>query len=146
MQLNEPEKQILNDYEHSVTNKIAKYGDRPDFPKLENYGFSRQDLDGYLFDKQAILDMEGSKRTQWTVGGILTVVPVLVLSAFPDNSVLYAHGKMVASVVALASGLLFYLLFVKSVARMIIHYRLGKLKDTQKEAYIKAVLFYEPAD
>ena len=64
MNIREPEKQYFDDFEHKVTGKIEKYGDEPDFPKLENYGIDRQDLDGYLFDKQAILDMGGSKRSQ----------------------------------------------------------------------------------
>lgn len=48
MELKEPEKQILDDFEHKVTGKIDKYGDEPDFPKLENYGITRMDLDNYL--------------------------------------------------------------------------------------------------
>ena len=48
MNLREPEKQILDDFEHKVTNKMQKYGDEPDFPKLdhiifvlENFKYSR---------------------------------------------------------------------------------------------------------
>ena len=63
-----------------MTSKIEKYGANADFPKFENYGITRMDLDDYLFDKQAILDMGGSKRTQLTVGGFITVIPVLILS------------------------------------------------------------------
>ena len=77
MKLREPEKQILDDFEHKVTGKIAKYGNEPDFPKFENYGITRMELDDYLFDKQAILDMGGSKRSQLTIGGFITVLPVL---------------------------------------------------------------------
>ena len=76
MKLREPEKQILDDFEHKVTGKIAKYGNEPDFPKFENYGITRMELDDYLFDKQAILDMGGSKRSQLTIGGFLPVLPV----------------------------------------------------------------------
>ena len=45
MKLREPEKQILDDFEHKVTGKIAKYGNEPDFPKFENYGITRMELD-----------------------------------------------------------------------------------------------------
>lgn len=48
MKLREPEKQILDDFEHKVTGKIAKYGNEPDFPKFENYGITRMELDDYL--------------------------------------------------------------------------------------------------
>ena len=142
MNLKEPEKQILDDFEHKVTNRIEKYGDQPDFPKLENYGITRMELDDYLFDKQAILDMGGSKRTQLTVGGFVTVIPVLVLSCFPDKSPIYENGKALTTVVAILIGLLLAC-FLKALLQMLILYRVNK-KQTQMETYIKAVLFYTP--
>lgn len=142
MNIKEPEKQILDDFEHRVTRRISMYGERSDFPQMANYGLDRQQLDDYLFDKQAILDSEGSERSQLTVGGIITVLPVIVLSALPDSSVVYAHGKMWATVGAIVLGLL-VALFVKSIMRMIVYYRLSKHKNPKIETYIKAVLFYE---
>ena len=142
MELKEPEKQILDDFEHKVTGKIDKYGDEPDFPKLENYGITRMDLDDYLFDKQAILDMGGSKRTQLTVGGFITVIPVLILSCFPDKSPIYENGKALTTVIAIIIGLLLAC-FAKSLLQMIILIRVNKHKEAKMETYIKAVLFYE---
>ena len=83
MKLREPEKQILDDFEHKVTGKIAKYGNEPDFPKFEDYGITRMELDDYLFDKQSILDMGGSKRSQLTIGGFITVLPRTGAVLFP---------------------------------------------------------------
>lgn len=143
MELKEPEKQILDDFEHKVTGKIDKYGDEPDFPKLENYGITRMDLDDYLFDKQAILDMGGSKRTQLTVGGFITVIPVLILSCFPDKSPIYENGKALTTVIAIIIGLLLAC-FAKSLLQTIILFRVNKHKEAKMETYIKAVLFYEP--
>lgn len=143
MELKEPEKQILDDFEHKVTGKIDKYGDEPDFPKLENYRITRMDLDDYLFDKQAILDMGGSKRTQLTVGGFITVIPVLILSCFPDKSPIYENGKALTTVIAIIIGLLLAC-FAKSLLQMIILFRVNKHKEAKMETYIKAVLFYEP--
>lgn len=145
MNIREPEKQFFDDFEHKVTGKISKYEDQPDFPKLSDYGIERMELDDYLFDKQAIMDMGGSKRNQLTVGGFITVLPVLVLSAFPDHSPVYDHGKMWATVIALLIGLLIAL-FVKALLKMIISLRLNKHKIPKFESYIKAVLFYEKAD
>ena len=142
MNLREPEKQILDDFEHKVTNKMQKYGDEPDFPKLENYGLTRMELDDYLFDKQAILDMGGSKRTQLTVGGFITVIPVLILSCFPDKSPIYENGKMLTTVIAVIIGLLLAC-FVKALLQMIIAYRVNHHKEPKMETFIKAVLFYE---
>ena len=142
MNLREPEKQILDDFEHKVTNKMQKYGDEPDFPKLENYGLTRMELDDYLFDKQAILDMGGSKRTQLTVGGFITVIPVLILSCFPDKSPIYENGKAMTTIIAIIIGLLLAC-FCKALLQMVILYRVNKHKETNMETFIKAVLFYE---
>ena len=144
MNIREPEKQYIDDFEHKVTSKIERYGDEPDFPQLENYGITRLELDDYLFDKQAILDMGGSKRSQLTIGGIITVIPILILSAFPDKSPIYAHGKMLTTVIAIIIGLLIACFF-KALLQMIILYRVNKHKETKMETYIKAVLFYEKA-
>lgn len=142
MNLREPEKQILDDFEHKVTNKMQKYGDEPDFPKLENYGLTRMELDDYLFDKQAILDMGGSKRTQLTVGGFITVIPVLILSCFPDKSPIYENGKAMTTIIAIIIGLLLAC-FCKALLQMVILYRVNKHKETKMETFIKVVLFYE---
>lgn len=142
MNLREPEKQILDDFEHKVTNKMQKYGDEPDFPKLENYGLTRMELDDYLFDKQAILDMGGSKRTQLTVGGFITVIPVLILSCFPDKSPIYENGKAMTTIIAIIIGLLLAC-FCKALLQMVILYCVNKHKETKMETFIKAVLFYE---
>lgn len=142
MNIREPEKQFINDFEHKVKGKISMYGDRVNFPKLSDYGIERLEFEDYLFDKQAILDMGGSERSQLTVGGFITVLPVLVLSAFPDSASVYAHGKMWATVIALVLGLL-VALFLKAVLKMIIAYRLQKNKNIKIETYIKAVLRYD---
>lgn len=142
MKLREPEKQILDDFEHKVAGKIAKYGNESDFPKFENYGITRMELDDYLFDKQAILDMGGSKRSQLTIGGFITVLPVLVLSCFPDKSPIYDNGKMLTTVIAVIIGLLLAC-FVKALLQMIIAYRVNHHKEPKMETFIKAVLFYE---
>lgn len=142
MNLREPEKQILDDFEHKVTNKMQKYGDEPDFPKLENYGLTRMELDDYLFDKQAILDMGGSKRTQLTVGGFITVIPVLILSCFPDKSPIYENGKAMTTIIAIIIGLLLAC-FCKALLQMVILYRVNKYKETKMETFIKTVLFHE---
>ncbi len=142
MNIKEPEKQFIDDYEHKITNKIALFGDEPGFPKISDYGIEQQDFDGYLFDKQAIMDLGGSQRSQLTIGGFITVLPVLVLSCFPDKNPIYANGKMLTTVIALVIGLLLSC-FVKALLQMIIFYRLSRIKNIQMETYIKAVLFYE---
>lgn len=142
MKLNELEVQVLDDFSHQVTGKIDKYGDRDDFPKMGSYQIERQELDGYLFDKQAVLDMEGSKRSQYTLFGILVVIPILILSAFPEKVWPWGYYTVL---VAIGSGLLLGL-FIKGLMRMIINFRVRKMADRHFDAYINAVLSYEPKD
>lgn len=141
MSLREPEKQFFDDYEHKITGKMEKYAGQPGFPQLADYGIERMDFDGYLFDKQAIMDMGGSQRSKLTVGGIITVLPVLVLSAFPDES--YIFGTMWTTLLAIGIGLMLAMC-VFAVLKAVIYYRLAKMKDNKMESFIKAVLFYEP--
>lgn len=141
MNLKDPDKEFFDDFEHKVTGKIKMYGDRPNFPQLENYGIEKMELDDYLFDKQAILDMGGTPRHKMTVGGIITLIPVIILSAFPDSA--YIYGKMWTTVLAIAIGLMLTLCLY-AVLKAIIQMRLSKHKDPKFETYIKAVLFYEP--
>ena len=141
MNLKDPDKEFFDDFEHKVTGKIKMYADRPNFPQLENYGIEKMELDDYLFDKQAILDMGGTPRHKMTVGGIITLIPVIILSAFPDSA--YIYGKMWTTVLAIAIGLMLTLCLY-AVLKAIIQMRLSKHKDPKFEIYIKAVLFYEP--
>ena len=129
MNLKDPEKEFFDDFEHKVTDKIKKYGDRSNFPKLEDYGIERMELEDYLFDKQAIMDMGGTPRHKMTVGGIITLIPIIILSAMPDSA--YVYGMT----------LCFY-----AVLKAIIQMRLSKHKDPKFETYIKAVLFYQPTE
>ena len=141
MNIIEPEKQILNDFAHKVTNTIKLYGNYPDFPKMEDYGIEGMGLDDYLFDKQAILDMGGSSRNKLTVGGIITLLPVIVLSAFPYSD--YIFGMMGTTVLAIAVCLMLALCLY-AVLKAIIRFRLARHADLKFETYIKAVLFYQP--
>ncbi len=142
MKLNELEIQILDDFTHHVTDKIDKYGDCDDFPKMSSYQIERRELDSYLFDKQAILDMEGSKRTQYTIFGILVVIPILILSAFPENVWPWGNYTVLA---AIGLGVLLGLFF-KGLMRLIINFRIHKMADRHYDAYINAVLSYEPKE
>ena len=143
MNLKDPEKEFFDDYEHKVKRKIGKYGDRLDFPKLEDYGIEKMELEDYLFDKQAILDMGGSPRSKMTVGSIVTLIPIIILSAMPDSS--YIYGKTWTSVLAIAIGLMLTLCLF-AVQKAVIKIRLSKQKDLKMESYLKAVLFYSPQE
>ena len=76
---------VLDDFQHTVENKIRNHMDEAGFPQMPA-GVDAESLSDYLFDYQAALDSEGTERSRYTVAGILLCLPILVMSAFPDSS------------------------------------------------------------
>jgi len=126
------------DYEHKITNKILSNTENPQFPAFEDYHLTRERLDGYLFDKQAILDSEGSKKSQYTVMGILIVLPIIVLSAFPESSLPWGTWSLF---VGIAIGVVLAII-TKMLMKLVIKARLQRIRDDDVERYIEAVLNY----
>ncbi|MBQ6652066.1 MAG: hypothetical protein IJM81_01535 [Prevotella sp.] len=130
--------ELLNDYEHSVTNKIAKFASLPDFPRMDDYGITRADLDDYLFDKQAILDSEGSEKSRYVTTGILIILPIIVIAAFPPEKL---PGRELFVFVGIAIGLALSAI-VYFARKAIVRIKLRKLYQPDLEHYIEAVLNY----
>ncbi|GAA6528908.1 MAG: hypothetical protein LKH27_06785 [Prevotella sp.] len=134
------DKQDLDDFEHRVTKRIKDFSADDRFPQMENYKVTRRMLDDYLFDKQAVLDSKGSERTQLTVAGTLIVLPIIVLSAIPEQSYPFGHWTFL---VFLAIGVLLALT-VRAVIRLLIRIRLRRLSNPVIDRFINDVLNYEP--
>ena len=118
---------ILNDYEHLITRAIERWGEEDDFPVLE--GSERKALDDYLFEYQRILDSEGSQKAQLTKYGIIAILPVIVLSAFPESMLPWGKYSLIAGVVA---GVVLALL-VKGLVMLLVRARLSRLKRANPE-------------
>lgn len=134
---------ILDDFEHRVNQAIEHHQDEQDFPRMEAYNVTRKELDEYLFDYQAILDSEGSQRSQQTKYGIIAVIPVIVISAFPLKSLPWDSetlsllaGVALGLVIALAIKGIRVLMKNKSIERQ-------KAEHPDVVAYINAVLSFE---
>ena len=118
---------ILNDYEHLITRAIERWGEEEDFPVLE--GLERKALDDYLFEYQRILDSEGSQKAQLTKYGIIAILPVIVLSAFPENMLPWGKYSLITGV---AIGLVLALL-IKGFVMLLVRVRLNRLKRANPE-------------
>jgi|LAHS01.1.fsa_nt_gb hypothetical protein len=131
---------LLNDYEHRVNRIIEKYGAQPDFPK------SSDDVDAtlgdYLFSYQAQLDSEGSARTQQTVYGIIALVPIIIISAFPVEMLPW-ESNMQSLLVGLGIGIAIALL-IKAIRVGLRQMGLRRLRREypQAAAYADEVLAY----
>lgn len=131
---------ILDDFEHRIGQLIDHHGDEADFPKMEGTGLTRQDVDDFLFDYQAILDMHGTQKTQLTVYGIIALLPVLAVSAFPDSMLPYPKWALFWS---LALGIVIALL-IRTVVEMVRQYRLRRMRVEYPDvwAYVDRVREY----
>ena len=129
----------LMDFEQRVSSKIRVESGFPGFPQPEQYNLTKTEIDDYLLDKQAILDSAGSQRTQYTIMGVMIVLPVVVFSAFPQKDM---PGGNWAIFVALAIGLCLAGL-VKLLTKMRISHRLKKMADERIDRYIEDVLNFK---
>lgn len=127
------------DFQQRVSRKIQLNKTYSDFPKAEDYGITESELSDYLFDKQAILDSEGSPRSQYTVAGILIVLPVIVISAFSEKDLPWGRWSLFVGLgigLALAGC-------VKYLIKLLIRIRLKRMINTKIDDYIHAVLNYQ---
>lgn len=138
--MKQPEKSLLDDFQHSVDNRIDAYGYKPDFPKMADYGVDRRALDDYLFEKQAVLDSTGTEKTRYVILGICVILPILVLDAIPEDARPWGDWTIVAAV---GVGVLIAF-FIYSLMKMVVGIRLRRMADAKMEAYIHAVLNYQP--
>ncbi len=114
---------ILDDYEHLVTNAIKRWGTEPDFPAMD--GVESEDLEDYLFEYQRTLDSEGSQKAQLTKYGIVAIIPIIILSAFPESMLPWGKYTLVIGVaigVALA-------LCLKGLSVLLVKSRLRRLRN-----------------
>lgn len=130
--------EMVNDYLYLVENTISQYQDDPDFPKMKNYHITQSLLNDYLFDKQAILDSAGSIKTQYTIAGILIILPVLVFSAFSEKQLPWGNWSII---IAVFIGLLLFVIY-KILLKVFIAYKLKKIHNDAIETYIESVLNY----
>lgn len=129
---------ILDDYEHRITNTIDAHEHEESFPRMEDYSITKKELTDYLYDKQLILDSEGSEKSQYTLYGTLAIVPVLCLAVYPINKL---PGGYLSVIAALAAGLVLSAT-VKLCRRLLMRHRLKKLAIDNIERYLSEVEKY----
>lgn len=120
---------ILNDYEHLIIRGIDRHADAEGFPALEGHNVERKELEDYLYEYQRILDSPGSQKAQLTKYGIVAVIPVLVLSAFPESMLPWGKWSLFAGI---AIGVVLALL-LKGASLLSVRHRLARLRSENKE-------------
>lgn len=126
-----------NDFQHRVEQRLEQHGSEADFPQLADYDLTREQLGGYLFDRQAILDSGGSPRMRYTICGFLVLLPIIILSGVPEQLRPWGEWSLLF---AIAVGLVlfaFYLCVVK--VRALVRRRQLDTEEPHCAAYVKAV-------
>ena len=132
---------VLDDFQRTVENKIRNYKDEEGFPQLPA-NLSEEDLSNYLFDYQAALDSEGAERTRYTIAGFLMCLPILILSAFPDDSLPFKGALNVLA--AIGVGLILFLLYRLLMGLMVrSKIRRANLDYPEAKAYVDRVMAFE---
>ncbi len=132
----------LDDFQHQVERRIEKYKDCDDFPRLEQYKTTQEELDNYLFDYQAILDSDGTERSRYTTAGLIIIIPVVILAfMYPVNDMPLGQWTLL---VAILAGLVLWLL-VRAVQKLLMKSRIQRLNRQQPSVcdYVRAVMKYE---
>lgn len=122
------------DFEHMVTEKIDKFAGFDGFPKMEDYGITKDDVDDYLFEKQAILDDEANLTKKYTICGTLIVLPVIAISAFSEG--------VKALLIGVGAGLLLCLLYV-ALKRLFDIAKLKKVALPGVEHFVRDILAFK---
>lgn len=128
----------LNDFQHKIERLIKHHKDDVDFLLLEDFKITGDELDDYLFERQSILDSRGTERSRYTVAGILIVLPILVVSCFPEYELPWGKWSVL---VAVAMGVVLFLLYL-GIKTAIIKARLARLNRRRPDAnrYVEALL------
>lgn len=131
---------ILNDYEHLILRGLERHVNDAGFPSMESHGVERKDLEDYLYEYQRILDSPGSQKSQLTKYGILAVIPIIILSAFPEEMLPWGKYSLFAGI-AIGLGVA---LLLKGLSMLMVQNAIRSLKADNKDvaAYADSVEQY----
>ena len=96
---------------------------------MEDSKIVRKDLEDFLYEYQRILDSPGSEKAQLTKYGIVAVIPVIILSAFPEQMLPWGKYSFFAGI---ALGLLLALM-LKGLSMLSVNRAIKRLKSDNRE-------------
>jgi hypothetical protein len=132
---------VLDDFQHTVENKIRNHKNDAGFPQLPA-NISEDDLADYLFDYQAALDSEGTERSRYTIAGFLLCLPILIMSAFPDDSLPFEG--IVNVLAAIGVGLILFFLY-RVIMKIVVKKKIRQANQDYPEVknYVDRVMAFK---
>ena len=131
---------VLDDFQHTVENKIRNHKDEVGFPQLPS-SVTEEDLSNYLFDYQASQHSEGTERSRYTIAGFLLCLPILIMSAFPDGSLPFKGIMNVLA--AIGVGLILFFLY-RIIMKLVVRNKIRQTNQNYPEAkaYVERVMAF----
>lgn len=124
---------IIDDFEHSVSDKVKLCKELPGFPHLDAYGLTEEELFNYLFAKQALIDANADERKKYTIYGFLLIFPVIVAQVF-------VNGALPLLLSLCGGACLCGVYWV--VARVVYNWKMKRISTPQLEKYVADVLAF----
>lgn len=122
-----------NFWEDRITSAIKRGSNNDDFPKPDDYGFTNEEFDDYVIEKQYLLDKLYDRRNNFLVPGLLLILPIIIISIF-NNSVKGLFAGMVTGIIFASA----YIFTLNAIDKK----KLNKLNDERMEKYINDILCY----
>lgn len=141
MKFSQEYRTALYDFQHQVESKIKNNEHDATFPQRPSQ-LSEEELADYLFEYQAALDSAGSERSQYTIAGFLVFLPIIVLSAFPDQTLPFKgfYNVLMAIGIGLVLFLVYKILSKLNVQRKI---KVVNTKYPYAKNYVDKVIGYQ---
>lgn len=122
-------------YQQHILRKIDVWETSDGFPKIQDFGIDRRDMEDYLSEKQDILDIPGSKTHQLTVYATIVLVPTFIASAFDHAGTVLGTN---ATLVGLGIGVLLSVSWW-GITTWRVRSKLKAMRNDKIDAYLDAV-------
>lgn len=125
-------------YQQHMLRKINLHDTASGFPRLQDYGLTKSEVDDYLSEKQDILDIPGSQTHRLTVLAGIVMVCTLIASVFDHaDTCLGTNASLAGIIIGVVLSLSWWGLTTVRVNR-----KLKAQRDDNIENYLKAVENY----
>ena len=125
-------------YQMYILRKISRHDITPNFPKLNDFGITKSEMEDYLSEKQDIMDIPGSQTHRMTVLAGIILVSMLIFSAFDHiDTVLGTNASLVGMGVGLLLSCIWFF-----IVKFRVKSKLKALYNETIENYLEAVENY----
>lgn len=125
-------------YQMYILRKISRHDITPDFPKLDDFGITKSEMEDYLSEKQDVMDIPGTQTHRMTVFAGIILVSMLIFSAFDHiDTALGTNASSIGMVVGVVLSCIWFF-----IVKFRVNSKLKALYNENVEHYLEAVENY----